>query len=127
MSPARRSVLRSRTALAGVVVLSVALTGCLGPPIPPPTGGSSDLIPCSAAGQDHVVVANAHLDPSCTYTGRFRITAGSVRFDCNGALVTGNGGTGIEVSTPADVSNGGPAPKPNFTIPRFPAAPACAG
>ena len=86
------------------LVAVVSAAGCLGPPIPPPTGGASDLVPCAEASADHVLVANAHLDPACTYTGRFRITAGNVRLDCNGALVTGSGGVGIEVSTAADVS-----------------------
>ena len=77
---------------------------CIGPPVPPPTGGPSDLIPCSQSDADHELVANAHLDPSCTYTGHFRITRGNVRFDCNGALITGTTGVGIEISTPVDVS-----------------------
>src|SRR4051794_21992485 len=91
-------------ACALVAVLAVVSVACIGPPVPPPTGGSSDLISCSQAAADHEVVANAHLDPSCTYTGRFRITRGNVRLDCNGALITGTSGVGIEVSAPVDVS-----------------------
>jgi len=51
-----------------------------------------------------VITVSSHLDPSCTYTGHFRITRGNVRFDCNGALITGTTGVGIEISTPVDVS-----------------------
>ena len=49
-------------------------------------------------------MASAHLDPSCVYTGHIRITNGGVRLDCNGAVLRGTKGTGIEVSTPVDVS-----------------------
>src|SRR5262249_55968164 len=104
VDPMRLSVMRPKFVVLAVLALSFALAGCFGPPIPPATGGTSDLIPCPAAADVHVVTANAELDPSCRSTGRFQITAGNVRFDCNGALVTGSGGTGIEVSTPADVS-----------------------
>ncbi len=100
--PATRRVPFARVALIAAVVLVAA--SCIGPPVPPPTGGPSDLIPCSQSAADHELVANAHLDPSCTYTGHFRITRGNVRFDCNGALITGTTGVGIEISTPVDVS-----------------------
>jgi parallel beta-helix repeat protein len=91
------------TAVA-VAALTLLGAGCIGPPVPAPTGGGTTIIPCSAADQDHDLVANADLDPSCTYTGHFRILQGGVRLDCNGARITGTDGTGIEVSTPSDVS-----------------------
>ena len=103
--PERRVRNVRRVALAVVAAaLVVVLASCVGPPVPPPTGGPSDLIPCSSVDADHEIVANAHLDPSCVYTGHIRITNGGVRLDCNGAVLRGTKGTGIEVSTPVDVS-----------------------
>jgi hypothetical protein len=61
----------------------VVLAGCIGPPVPPPRGGSTTTIPCSESNGDHVITANTDLDPACTYTGHFRVTSGGVRLDCH--------------------------------------------
>ncbi len=67
------------------------------------------LILCSSAGSDLTVTSSTQLDPNCTYTGHFNITASNVFFDCRGAMIDGVGksGIGIEVSAPAnaDLSN----------------------
>ncbi len=49
------------------------------------------------------------LDPSCTYTAGFEITASNVTLDCRGALVSGpvGHGVGIEVSAPVDADLSG--------------------
>ena len=75
-------------------------------PIPPP-GAGSQLIGCSQAAAPVVVTVSSHLDPSCTYAGGISIVASDVVLDCQGALVQGTSGRGIEITTPADVSMSG--------------------
>jgi parallel beta-helix repeat protein len=62
------------------------------------------LIPCSQADVRTTVTVNSVLDPSCTYTAGFEITASNVTLDCRGALVSNPSanGVGIEVSAPVD-------------------------
>ncbi len=63
-------------------------------------------VPCDRAAERITLTASADLDPSCTYTGGFDITASNVVLDCHGALIQGAVGTralGIVVATPADV------------------------
>jgi parallel beta-helix repeat protein len=60
------------------------------------------LVPCSAAGERTTLTRSARLDPSCTYTGGFDITASNVTLDCRGAVVEGRGGAGILVHAPVD-------------------------
>jgi parallel beta-helix repeat protein len=62
------------------------------------------VVPCSAAAQRTVLTASARLDPRCTYTGGFDITAPNVTLDCRGALVDGTGqpGVGVLVHAPVD-------------------------
>ncbi|MBN1527611.1 MAG: right-handed parallel beta-helix repeat-containing protein [Thermoleophilaceae bacterium] len=64
------------------------------------------MIPCSQAGERVVLTSSARLDPSCSYTEGFEITASNVTLDCRGAVLdaTGRGGNaGILVHT--DVSS----------------------
>src|SRR5262245_9007858 len=94
-----------RTPVIVIAALALALlAGCIGPPFPPPSGGSSTTIPCSESNDDHEITTNTDLDPACTYAGHFRVASGGVRLDCHGARITRTDGTGIEVSTPADVT-----------------------
>ena len=47
-------------------------------PLGPPQGtvsGTSTLVGCDRAAEVVVVTADTHLDPACTYTGGFEITA----------------------------------------------------
>jgi parallel beta-helix repeat protein len=48
---------------------------------------AAGTIDCSQAADRIEITADAELDPSCTYTGGFDITASNVTLDCNGALV----------------------------------------
>ena len=69
-------------------------------------GSTATVIPCSAAATRTVVTVSSDLDPACTYTGGFDITASNVVLDCQGARIhddSGAGAIGILVSTPADV------------------------
>ena len=45
------------------------------------------VVGCSQAADRVQITADAVLDPTCTYTGGFDITASDVTLDCNGALV----------------------------------------
>ena len=63
-------------------------------------------ISCSQAATRTVVTVSSDLDPACTYTGGFDITASNVVFDCHGARIrdaSGTGAIGILVTTPAAV------------------------
>ena len=64
------------------------------------------VVPCADGAQRVTLGASAVLDPSCTYTGGFDITASNVELDCAGALIAApadTGDVGIRVTTPADV------------------------
>lgn len=100
--------LRGRGAVRriGMVVALAALVACEPPTLPPPAT-SSTLIGCDRAATRVVVAASSHLDPACTYTGGFDITASNVTFDCQGATIRGAagvGGSGILITTPSDVA-----------------------
>jgi parallel beta-helix repeat protein len=90
--------------------LAMVATGALGlawPASAPATPGHDRgpaLVPCSAAGERTTLTQSARLDPSCTYTAGFDITASNVTLDCRGALIDGSGGdgTGILVHAPVD-------------------------
>lgn len=72
----------------------------------PVVGAAAAVISCSQAAVRTVVTVSSDLDPSCTYTGGFDIAASDVVFDCKGARIhdeSGTGAIGILVSTPADV------------------------
>ncbi|MEZ5142951.1 MAG: right-handed parallel beta-helix repeat-containing protein [Acidimicrobiales bacterium] len=72
-------------------------------PLPPP-GPGSVLVPCSQATVRVQVTAPSHLDPSCTYSAGFDVTASNATLDCQGAAIVGSGGgsfgVGIEVRAP---------------------------
>lgn len=94
---------------AGVVVAVVAVVGAT--PVGAPAADTSvrstgAAIACSQAATRAVVTVSLDLDPACTYTGGFNITASNVVFDCHGARIrdaSGTGAIGILVATPADV------------------------
>jgi parallel beta-helix repeat protein len=67
---------------------------------------SSQLIGCDRAAERVNVTVTSHLDPSCTYTGGFDVTASNVVFDCRGARIetTTGDGRGIGVRSPATVA-----------------------
>jgi hypothetical protein len=61
-------------------------------------------IGCDEAADRVTVTISSVLDPTCTYTAGFDISASDVTLDCRGALVQkAGGGIGILVQTPADV------------------------
>lgn len=74
-------------------------------------GGSSPaaaepvLIACDQADVRVEITGDAVLDPSCTYTAGFDITASGASLDCRGALVEAavDQGVGILITTPSDV------------------------
>lgn len=108
--PTSTSAVRILAVVAALLgVLAVAPAGAAGPvgPFDPPDVGSQ-LIGCDRAGARVTVTASSHLDPSCTYTAGFDITASDVVLDCQGALVSKVGsGVGIEISTSADTTMSG--------------------
>ncbi len=70
----------------------------------PPAAGSV-LIGCDQAANRVAVTVTSHLDPTCTYTAGFDVTASNTTLDCQGATVRsapGAGGVGIVVSAPVD-------------------------
>ena len=72
----------------------------------PVVGSAGAVISCSQSAVRTVVTVSSDLDPSCTYTGGFDIAASNVVFDCHGARIhdeSGTGAIGILVRTPADV------------------------
>ncbi len=86
--------------LAMIVVAEPAVAVSTAP-VASPVG-----IPCSQATVRTVVSVRSELDPACTYTAGFDITASNVVLDCRGALIrdeTGTAAIGILVTTPADV------------------------
>ena len=75
---------------------------------PSPTVISAATISCAQAAARVTIAVSSDLDPGCTYTGGFDITASNVVLDCRGALIKGSVGTraiGIFVSTPVLVEN----------------------
>ena len=79
-------------------------------PLPELVGGEpgpgSTLVGCDRAAEVVTVTGPTHLDPSCTYTGGFRVAASHATLDCRGARIedpTGEASRGILVTTPADV------------------------
>lgn len=100
----RRRTRPSRlVALVAALAAAATLAACDPPPEPP----GSTLIPCSAKDQRLVLTVSSHLDPSCTYTAGFEITASNVTLDCRGALVETPGtpaGAGILIHTPVETA-----------------------
>jgi parallel beta-helix repeat protein len=84
------------------------LVACEPEPLPPP-GEGSVLVGCDRAGERVVLTVSSHLDPACTYTAGFDITASGVTLDCQGAQIRsapGTPGQGIRIATPVDVPLG---------------------
>ena len=73
----------------------------------PPTPGSA-LIGCDRADDRVEIVEPSRLDPSCTWTAGFDLTATGAALDCRGALVSAaaphRGRRGIHVKAPTDVA-----------------------
>jgi parallel beta-helix repeat protein len=93
-------------AAAVVVVLGLgAVAACEPPPPLPPPGDGSVLVGCDRADERIEITVSSHLDPRCTYTLGFDITASGVTLDCQRASITsapGAGGHGIRIVTPVD-------------------------
>jgi parallel beta-helix repeat protein len=94
-----------------VVALALVALVALLAPVPsadePADAAVAETIGCSQAGVRTVLTADAELDPSCTYTAGFEITASGVTLDCRGAAIAGPagvGGAGILVHAPTDVA-----------------------
>lgn len=89
-----------------VLIAAVVLAPIGAAAAEPAVGSIPAVIPCTDAAARITVTVSSELDPSCTYTGGFDITASSVVLDCRGALIhddTGVAAIGILVSTPSDV------------------------
>lgn len=96
----------TRSLVMGVAVAALALVAAACQPLPPVEPGSA-VIDCSRAGERVELTASAHLDPSCTYTAGFDITASGVTLDCRGALIKGAttaGSRGIAITAPEEVA-----------------------
>jgi parallel beta-helix repeat protein len=80
-----------------LVALALPASAAAAPKQPP-------LVPCSAGAERVTLTASARLDPRCTYTAGFDVTASNVTLDCHGAVIDGTGrdGSGILVHVPAD-------------------------
>jgi parallel beta-helix repeat protein len=90
--------------LAAATVVSVAAPPLAATATPERAIATVD---CSQAAVRTVLTASAELDPTCTYTAGFEITASGVTLDCRGARVAGPdgvGGVGILIRTPVDVA-----------------------
>ena len=85
-------------ALAALIVIACTVAACK--PAPPIAG--SVLIDCDRAAQRITVTVNSHLDPDCTYSGGFDITASNTTFDCQGATIRNPDYStkGIQISAP---------------------------
>src|SRR5689334_10474464 len=96
----RRGVAVLIALAAGVL----SLTGVAGP-----AGAAPSEIGCDQAAARVQITADAVLDPSCTYTAGFDITASDVTLDCRGAHIDAavDEGIGILISTPNDVELSG--------------------
>ena len=71
----------------------------------PPAQAEPTLVGCDQAAVRVQVTTDTVLDPSCTYTAGFDITASGVELDCRGAAVASptDQGVGVLITTPADV------------------------
>lgn len=90
----------------GGAMATAALAAGLLALAPAPTA-SAAVIDCSQAGVRTILTASAELDPSCTYTAGFEITASNVTLDCQGAKVAAPidaAGVTILIRTPVDVA-----------------------
>ena len=69
---------------------ALCLSACKLSPLSP----ESQLIDCSRAAERIELTADAHLDPSCVYTGGFDIGTSHVTLDCRRAVIRAPGPTG---------------------------------
>lgn len=95
-----------RSLVVAVAVAALALVAAACQPLPPVEPGST-LVDCSRTGERVQLTASAHLDPSCTYTAGFDITASGVTLDCRNALIKGAPGAsnrGIAITAPEEVA-----------------------
>jgi parallel beta-helix repeat protein len=92
-----------------VVLFALLALGATSVVTAPSAGADPAVIGCDKAAVRVQVTADSVLDPSCTYTAGFDITASNVHLDCQGALVKGTvgQGVGILVTTPNDVDLSG--------------------
>ena len=90
---------------ARVVLATLALGAGLAPMAVVAPASGAPIVDCSQAATRVQLTASADLDPTCTYTAGFDITASNVTLDCKGAAIHGAidaAGVGIQVSTPSD-------------------------
>ena len=92
----RRGVAALLALVAGTLVLAAA---------PPSVGAAPVVVGCDQAAVRVQITVDAVLDPSCTYTAGFDITASGASLDCRGARITAavDEGVGILITTPNDV------------------------
>jgi parallel beta-helix repeat protein len=101
-----------RRSIGGGVTLLALVLGCVPAieetPLPSLVGEldpASTPIGCDRAAERVTLLASAHLDPACTYSGGFELRASDVTLDCRGARIedpSGAGSRGILVASPAD-------------------------
>jgi len=75
-------------ALRHLVPAALVAAACIAPPAAFAVGSPSELITCDRANERIELTANAHLDPSCTWTRGVEIMASNVELDCQGALIS---------------------------------------
>ena len=95
---------RARHALTALAVLALVGSGLAAAPAA--ADEAPVVIGCDQASNRIEVTVSSVLDPSCTYTAGFDITASDVTLDCRNAFIQkgrGNNPVGILVETPADV------------------------
>lgn len=95
-----------RRGVAVLLALAAAAVSLIG--APRPAGADPVLIGCGQAAVRVEITADAVLDPSCTYTAGFDITASGASLDCRGATIDAavDEGVGILITTPDDVDLG---------------------
>jgi parallel beta-helix repeat protein len=102
-----------RVARLVTILTSLALLAACDTPLLPlgdPIGeiaATSTLVGCDQAAARVVVSHDAHLDPSCVYTGGLEIVASPVVLDCRGATISDTAGTqpqGVHIHAPTDQS-----------------------
>ncbi|MCU1371448.1 MAG: hypothetical protein JWO77_2642 [Ilumatobacteraceae bacterium] len=87
------------------MLLPLAVAGLVLVGAPRAAGADPVLIGCDQAAVRVQITVDSVLDPSCTYTAGFDVTASDVHLDCQGALIDAavDEGVGILIRTPNDV------------------------
>lgn len=102
-----------RVTLLVALPAMVTAAGCTPAPELPTRWMSDDVAPesaligCERAAERVEISVTSHLDPACTYTAGFDVTASGVTLDCRSAHIvdpTGKGRLGIAVTAPTDVA-----------------------